>query len=46
MCWWPGLAIVHSVARLHQGQVSVDSAPGTGSRFVVELPLAQPDKEA
>jgi signal transduction histidine kinase len=35
-----GLAIVESIVRLHDGRVSVESAPGAGSRFVVELPLA------
>jgi signal transduction histidine kinase len=33
-----GLAIVRSIAQAHNGQVEVDSAPGTGSRFVIALP--------
>ena len=33
-----GLAIVRSVAQAHGGEVVVDSAPGTGSRFVIRLP--------
>jgi two-component system OmpR family sensor kinase len=36
-----GLSIVAAVAEAHGGRVSVDSAPGAGARFVVELPLAQ-----
>ncbi len=34
-----GLAIVKAVVEQHNGQVSVTSEPGTGSRFVVSLPL-------
>ena len=38
-----GLAIVAAVAEAHGGQARVDSQPGQGSRFVVELPLAGGD---
>lgn len=34
-----GLAIVHSLVQAHHGRVKVESAPGKGSRFVMELPL-------
>ena len=34
-----GLAIVKQVAEMHGGHVTVDSAPGRGSRFEVALPI-------
>jgi heavy metal sensor kinase len=40
-----GLAIVKSICTAHGGQVEVESAEGRGSRFTVELPLAQPVRE-
>ena len=33
-----GLALVARLTRLHGGEVSLDSAPGQGSRFTVSLP--------
>ena len=35
-----GLSIVKSICAAHQGRVSVESTEGKGSRFTVELPLA------
>jgi heavy metal sensor kinase len=37
-----GLALVRSIVELHHGRIQVSSAPGTGSRFRVDLPLAPP----
>ena len=34
-----GLVLVKRMTELHGGQVSVESTPGKGSRFVVRLPL-------
>jgi two-component system OmpR family sensor kinase len=36
-----GLAIVAAIVAGHNGRVSVDTAPGRGARFRVELPLAE-----
>ena len=36
-----GLSIVQSIAQAHQGRVWVESEPGAGSLFVIELPAAQ-----
>ncbi|TFV90753.1 response regulator [Blastococcus sp. CT_GayMR16] len=38
-----GLALVHELAALHDGTVSVESEPGTGSTFTVALPFGAPD---
>jgi signal transduction histidine kinase len=35
-----GLAIAKEIARHHGGDVQVDSAPGTGSRFTILLPFS------
>ncbi len=35
-----GLAIVQGIVQAHHGRTWVESQPGTGSRFVIELPLA------
>jgi PAS domain S-box-containing protein len=35
-----GLAITYGIGREHDGRIRVDSAPGQGTRFTLELPLA------
>ncbi|HTX62311.1 MAG TPA: HAMP domain-containing sensor histidine kinase, partial [Acidimicrobiales bacterium] len=37
-----GLSIVRAIAEALDGTASVDTAPGRGSVFIVELPLAEP----
>jgi two-component system OmpR family sensor kinase len=37
-----GLAVVNNIVRVHGGTVTVDSQPGKGTTFTVELPLAAP----
>jgi signal transduction histidine kinase len=37
-----GLAVVKAVAEQHAGTVVVDSEPGRGTRFTVELPFTEP----
>jgi signal transduction histidine kinase len=41
-----GLYITRKIVTLHGGQISVESAPGEGSRFVVDLPLQPPAPSA
>lgn len=38
-----GLAIVASIAHAHDGQVLLDSTPGKGSTFTLDLPLVRAD---
>jgi PAS domain S-box-containing protein len=38
-----GLAIVHQFVKLMQGDISVDSKPGQGSLFRVDIPLMEAD---
>ena len=41
-----GLALVHELAALHGGTVSVASEPGSGSTFTVCVPFGEPDLAA
>ena len=42
-----GLAITHNViVDKHGGTISVESAPGQGTTFIIRLPLAVPDADA
>ena len=34
-----GLAISDGIVRQHKGQIIVETAPGTGSTFILELPV-------
>jgi len=36
-----GLAIAYGIVKIHQGTIWFESAPGTGTTFFIELPLAQ-----
>jgi two-component system OmpR family sensor kinase len=40
-----GLAIVAAIAEAHGGDVALDTAPGRGSRFRVELPASTPPRD-
>jgi signal transduction histidine kinase len=40
-----GLSVVSELASLHEGRAWVEDAPGGGARFVVELPLSDPEDE-
>jgi heavy metal sensor kinase len=37
-----GLSIARSIVLAHGGRLTLESAPGTGSRFLIRLPLAPP----
>ena len=36
-----GLSIVRGIVEEHRGRIEVDSAPGEGTTFHVDLPLAE-----
>jgi signal transduction histidine kinase len=43
-----GLSITYSILKEYGGEISVDSRPGKGAMFLVELPFAdeEPPQEA
>ncbi|WP_243303910.1 ATP-binding protein [Geothrix oryzisoli] len=40
--WGLGLSICQSLIEAHRGELKIDSEPGRGARFRVELPLREP----
>lgn len=36
-----GLSIAHGIAKMHSGDISVESEPGRGTTFYIRIPLAQ-----
>jgi two-component system OmpR family sensor kinase len=40
-----GLSLVTEHVRLHGGSVRIEDAEGGGARFIVELPLTQPETD-
>jgi signal transduction histidine kinase len=38
-----GLAVAYNIARSHGGALSVESAPGRGSLFTLQIPCVRPD---
>jgi signal transduction histidine kinase len=38
-----GLALVKHIADLHRGSVHLESQPGAGARFIVDIPMRQPE---
>jgi signal transduction histidine kinase len=41
-----GLAIAKRVVEIHGGVITAQSLPGTGTEFVVELPVQRPGNES
>ena len=41
-----GLSVVHGIVAEHCGTITVGSAPGAGSEFVVRLPLVEPGADS
>ena len=41
-----GLSLVKHIAEAHGGNVIVDSEPGRGAAFIVDIPLVEPKTEA
>lgn len=41
-----GLSVAEGIVREHGGRIHVDSTPGAGATFIIELPVAAPDTDA
>jgi two-component system NtrC family sensor kinase len=39
-----GLSIVYGIIKMHRGQISVRSQPGSGTTFIIQLPIRQPER--
>jgi signal transduction histidine kinase len=37
-----GLSIVRQIIEQHQGEITLESQPGVGTRVVIELPVREP----
>jgi signal transduction histidine kinase len=45
--WGIGLALVRGVAEGHGGSIGLDSLPGTGTTFIIDIPIdARPFQQA
>jgi signal transduction histidine kinase len=40
-----GLPVVHGIVTSHRGSINVDSKVGQGTRFEIQLPIAEPKGE-
>jgi signal transduction histidine kinase len=40
-----GLPVVHGIVTSHGGSINVDSKVGQGTRFEIQLPVAEPQGE-
>lgn len=40
-----GLAICHKIAERHGGTITAESSPGSGSKFIIRLPVKQPESD-
>jgi len=41
-----GLSIAYKIAVMHNGEIEVSSTPGRGSRFIIKIPLIDPEQTA
>jgi signal transduction histidine kinase len=40
-----GLSVSYGIVRNHQGKITVQSRPGAGTRFIIEIPFAQQESK-
>lgn len=40
-----GLGLVHGIVRRHEGEISLDSVPGRGTTFTIDLPAKKPEAD-